>query len=342
MLGFRSLGRLVIRRDRRAAVKRWGAAVVALAVSVCGLVPAYGGGRADGVAEVTGFGSNPGNLRMFRYVPPGVGPGRPLVVALHGCTQSAAAFDDEPGWIELARRLQFVLVLPQQQSANNFSFCFNWFQTADSTRGAGEPLSIKQMVDRARTDAGSDPAKVFVTGLSAGGAMAAIMAATYPDVFAGAAVVAGLPYRCATTLVQAYGCQNPGTDLSPRQWGDKVRAASQHRGPWPTLSVWHGTADTTVAYRNLTELAEQWTDVHGADQTADGVGTVNGYPHHTYRDQSGRAVVETWSITDMRHGQPIDPGAGPDNCGQPAPYILDVDVCAAGHIATFWGLSSEH
>jgi poly(hydroxyalkanoate) depolymerase family esterase len=305
-----------------------------------GGVPAIAIDQAAGLAEVTGFGSNPGNLRMFRYVPAGLATGRPLVMALHGCTRSAAAFDDEPGWVELAQRLQFALVLPQQQSVNNISNCFNWFQAADSGRGAGEALSIKQMADRTLSDLGSNPERVFVTGLSAGGAMAAVMAATYPEVFAGAAVVAGPPYRCATTLAQAWSCQSPGTDLSPRQWGDKVRAASPHAGPWPVMSIWHGTADPTVAYRNLTELTDQWTDVHGTDQTPDSTETVNGYPHRTYRDTTGRAVVETWTIIGMGHGQPIDPGTSPDQCGRAAPYILDVNICAATHIATFWGLTA--
>ena len=122
----------------------------------------------------------------------------------------------------------FALLLPQQQSANNANSCFNWFEPGDTARGAGEARSIKQMVDRMRSDYGSDAGKIFVTGLSAGGAMAAVMLATYPEVFAAGAVIAGLPYRCAGTLVQALSCMSPGTNLTPSQWGDKVRAASSH------------------------------------------------------------------------------------------------------------------
>ncbi|TCC08344.1 PHB depolymerase family esterase [Kribbella soli] len=294
--------------------------------------------EAASLEEVTGFGSNPGNLRMFRYVPPGLGAGRPVVVALHGCTQSASAYDDEPGWVAMAQRAGFALVLPQQQSANNASACFNWFEAGDTARGSGEALSIKQMVDRTVGDLGSDAGRVFVTGLSAGGAMTAVMLATYPEVFAGGAVVAGLPYRCATSLVQAFSCQNPGVDLSPQQWGDKVRAAATatHR---PKVSIWHGTSDYTVAYRNLNESMEQWTDVNSADQIADSTETVNGATHKSYADASGATVVETWSIPGMGHGQPIDPGTGPDQCGAAAPYILDVNLCAAVYITRFWGLT---
>jgi poly(hydroxyalkanoate) depolymerase family esterase len=320
---------------RLALTRRW----AAIAAVVAGLiaVPAPVA-QAAGLEEVTGFGANPGNLKMFRYVPDGLPAGRPLVVALHGCTQSAAAYDAEPGWIEVAERMGFALLLPQQQSANNLNSCFNWFQPTDTTRGSGEALSIKQMVDRMRTDYASDAARIYATGLSAGGAMISVMLATYPEVFAAGAVVAGLPYRCADTLFQALTCMSPGTNLTPRQWGDKVRAASSHTGPWPAISLWHGTADSTVAYSNLNELMEQWTDVHGTDQTADVSDTVNDYPHRGYRDTTGRLVVETYAITGMNHGHPIDPGTGPQNCGTPAPYILDVNICAADHIAHFWGL----
>ena len=317
-------------------IRRW----AAIAAVVAGLVavPAPVAQAAAGLEEVTGFGTNPGNLRMFRYVPSGLPSGRPLVVALHGCTQSAAAYDAEPSWTEVAERMGFALLLPQQQSANNLNSCFNWFQPTDTARGSGEALSIKQMVDRMRSDYASDASRIFVTGLSAGGAMSAVMLATYPEVFAAGAVVAGLPYRCADTLIQALSCMSPGTNLTPRQWGDKVRAASSHPGPWPTISLWHGTADSTVAYSNLNELMEQWTDVHGTDQIAEVSDTVNGYPHKGYQDSAGRVVVETYAITGMNHGQPIDPGTGAQNCGTPAPYILDVNICVADHIARFWGL----
>lgn len=318
------------------------AAVATLAALVTGfaLMAANLPAQAATLQEVTGFGSNPGNLQMFRYVPDGLPNARPLVVAMHGCTQSASAFDNETGWTKLAEDWDFALLLPQQRSANNYNYCFNWFEPGDTTRGAGEALSIKQMVDRMKTDNGVDASRVYVTGLSAGGAMTAVMLATYPDVFAGGAVVAGLPYRCATTVSQAFSCMNPGSNLSPAAWGDKVRAASTHTGPWPTVSIWHGSSDTTVVPMNSTELMEQWTNVHGADQTADVSDTVAGYPHKVYRDGAGASVVETYSITGMAHGQPVDPGTGAQQCGVAAAYILDVNICAAYHIGTFWGLAN--
>lgn len=323
-------------RSRPASVS---ALILSLIILVLGLSPAPA--QAASLQEVTGFGSNPGNLRMFRYVPDGLPAGRPLVVALHGCTQSAAAYDDETGWTKWADQWGFALLLPQQKSTNNYNSCFNWFQPTDTSRGYGEALSIKQMTDRMETDYGSDASRVYVTGLSAGGAMTSAMAASYPDVFAGAAVVAGIPYDCARNVFAGLLCMNPGVDLTPTQWGDKVRAAyPSYGGSWPTMSVWHGSDDTTVQPINMTEIVEQWTDVHGTDTVADTSDTVQGYPHRVYRDGSGRAVVESYSITGMAHGQPVDPGSGATQCGVASQYLPDEGICASYWIGRFWGLGS--
>ena len=291
-------------------------------------------------AEVTGFGSNPGNLRMFKHVPNGLPADAPLVVALHGCAQSASSYDDESGWQRFADRFRFALLLPQQQSANNASNCFNWFESGDTARGQGEALSIRQMVDRMIADHGIAPSRVYVTGLSAGGAMTAVMLATYPDAFAGGAIVAGIPYRCGVGQSAAFSCMNPGSNLTPTQWGDKVRAASAWTGPWPVVSIWHGDADYTVRPMNLAESMEQWTNVHGIDQTADVVETIGGHPHRVYRDASGAARVETWTITGMGHGTPVDPGTGETQCGTAGAYLLDVNLCSSYHIARFFGLDN--
>ncbi len=292
-------------------------------------------------SEVTGFGGNPGALRMFKYVPAGLPANSPLVVALHGCAQSASSYDAETGWQMLADRWQFALVLPQQQSANNSSGCFNWFESGDTARGQGETLSIKQMVDRMIADHAIAPSRVYVTGLSAGGAMTAAMLAAYPDVFAGGAILSGLPYRCATTQSAAFSCMNPGTNLAPAQWGDRVRAAyPSWTGPWPLVSIWHGDADYTVRPMNLTESMEQWTDVHGIDQVADVSDTVAGYPHRLYKNAAGQPLVETYTITGMGHGTPVDPGTGETQCGVAGAYILDANICSSYYIGRFWGLDN--
>jgi poly(hydroxyalkanoate) depolymerase family esterase len=315
--------------DRRRFLNLVGAAVLCVAATlIVTAQPSY----AAGPTEETGFGSNPGSLQMFRYAPAGLPAGAPLVVAMHGCTQSAVQYGDQSGWLQLADRWHVALLLPQKP----YGGCFTWYDPANASRGRGEALSVKQMVDRMLAEYRGDARRVYVTGLSAGGAMTAVMLATYPEVFAGGGVVAGLPFRCATTLPAAYTCMNPGVNRSPQAWGDAVRAASSYRGPWPRVSLWQGTSDTTVVPANLTELMEQWTNVNGADQSPDVSDTVAGYPHRVYTDGSGRAVVETYQITGMPHGQPVAPAA--EQCGHPGAYSLDVGLCAAYHLGLFWGL----
>lgn len=288
--------------------------------------------HAASITEVTGFGTNPGNLRMFRYVPDALPAGRPVVVALHGCTQDAAGYGTASGWVALADRYRFSVLLPQQQSLNNFNKCFNWFQAADTTRGQGEAASIAQMI----TKMAAGPA--YVTGLSAGGAMTSVLLAAYPDLVRAGGIVAGLPFGCATSVLDAYTCMNPGKNLTPRQWGDKVRTATSHTGPRPHVSIWHGTADYTVAVANQRELVEQWTNVAGTDAVADVSDTVAGYPHFQYHDIAGTTVVESFTITGMGHGQPVDPGTGVQQCGTATAYVLDVNVCAAWQMAHRWGI----
>ncbi|MGW2571726.1 extracellular catalytic domain type 1 short-chain-length polyhydroxyalkanoate depolymerase [Streptomyces sp. NPDC001537] len=315
-----------------------------LATLLVALIAAFltpGRASAASLQEVTGFGSNPGALRMFRYVPDGLPAGRPVVVALHGCTQNASGYGTGSGWLQLADRWGFSVVLPQQQSGNNASNCFDWFQSGDIERGQGEAASVAQMVDRQLADVGGDASRVYVTGLSAGGGMTAVMMADYPEKFAAGGIVAGLPYGCAQAAGSPYVCMYVGATQTAKQWGDRVRAARPgYSGPWPTLTVFQGTADYTVKPVNMTDLMKQWTDVHGADQTADLSDTVAGYPHQVFRDPAGNTVVETYSITGMGHGQPVDPGSGTAQCGAAGAYLLDVNVCAAYRLGLAWGLSA--
>ncbi|MFP4004321.1 MAG: alpha/beta hydrolase family esterase [Alphaproteobacteria bacterium] len=300
------------------------------------------------LTRVSGFGSNPGDLEMCTYVPDGLEPSRPLVVALHGCNQQAADYDDETGWIKFADEHRFALLLPQQPFANNFARCFNWFRPGDTARNQGEALSIKQMIDKMEDEAGIDPGRIYITGLSAGGGMTAVMLAAYPERFAAGAIIAGMPYRCATDTLEtgqcgvsaAPGIRAPVKDLEPETWGDLVRNASNHNGPFPPLAIWQGADDTIVNPENQRELVDQWTNVLGIDRVPDVEDSLNGHEHRLYKDSNGDVLVETVLVGGMAHGTPIDPGSGEAECGTPAPFALDAGICSSFHIVRFWGLDS--
>lgn len=291
------------------------------------------------LTEVTDFASNPGALRMFVYVPRDLPAGRPLVVVLHGCLQTAASYDLGAGWSHLADRYGFALLFPQQQTANNPKRCFNWFLRSDIRRGRGEALSIRQMTEWMLRRHRLDRRRVFVTGLSAGGAMANVMLATYPETFAAGAIIAGLPYGAAQNATEALESMFKGRTHSASEWGDLVRQASSHRGAWPRVSVWHGAADETVRPANADEIVKQWTNVHGLPAAASAQEMVDGYPRRTWRNAAGAEVIESYTIPGMAHGTPLAAG-GPDALGTPGPFMLDVGIASSYHIAKFFGLTA--
>nr|MBS0021497.1 PHB depolymerase family esterase [Gammaproteobacteria bacterium] len=294
--------------------------------------------RDSRLAEVTSFGSNPGELRMLTYVPAMLAPSPALVVVLHGCTQTAGSFDKGSGWSTLADRFGFALLLPEQHWTNNPLRCFNWFRAEDTARDRGEPLSIKQMIERMIAEYGIDRGRVYVTGLSSGAAMTSVMLATYPDLFAGGAILAGVPYRSANGLQEAFETIFQGRSRSGREWGDLVRAASPHEGPWPKISVWHGDADSSVKPMNADEVIKQWVDVHGLHPSPSIERDVNGHAHRVWQGADGAHLIESYTITGMAHGAPLEPGAEEHQCGTAAPFFNDVGLSSTYHIARFWGL----
>ncbi len=297
-------------------------------------VASAAGIRTAALEQVKGFGSNPGGLDMYRYVPAGAPANAPVVVVLHGCTQTAADMVNA-GFDAFADTYKFHVVYPEQTTTNNVARCFNWFDSANQQRGQGENESIKQMVDKMKTDLSVDTSRVFVVGFSSGGAEAALLLATWPDVFAAGATFSGIPFACTGTVGGANACIKPGKDQSAKAWGDLVRAANpSYTGKWPRLAIWQGTSDGTVDPSNTTALMRQWTDVNGAGQTPSATDTVAGYPHAKYT-AGGTVVVETFAITGKDHGIFVDPAGG---CGTAAPYVLDAKVCGASHALAFFGV----
>jgi poly(hydroxyalkanoate) depolymerase family esterase len=303
------------------------------------------------------FGSNPGNLRMFSYVPAGVGAGAPLVVVLHGCKQHAATFARDAGWLALADKAKVALLLPEQKGlpsflydiyvfpwvtawygANNQNACFNWFDPEKTRRDRGEALSIRQMIDTMIARYSLDPSRVYVVGLSAGGAMTAALLAAYPERFAGAAIVAGVPFGCADDVEKALECINPGVDLAPAEWRRRVDHAAGTGARFPPISIWQGDADTRVAPRNRQELVEEWTAADGLPPTPTRREDDQRTTRELYADNAGVTRVESVVVHGLGHAFPI----GGHGCGKAGDFVASAGVCAAKEIAHFWGLSGDN
>ncbi|QWG18263.1 PHB depolymerase family esterase [Bradyrhizobium sediminis] len=292
------------------------------------------------LVETTGFGSNPGGLRMFSFVPDHCPPAPALVLVLHGCGQTAAGYDLGAGWSTLAKHYGFALLMPQQQATNNANGCFNWFNPEDTARDSGEACSIRQMIERMAVDIGIDRRRVFVTGLSAGGAMTSVMLATYPEIFAGGAIIAGLPFGVATNMREALSGMFQSRSRPAGELGDLVRNASGHTGPWPKLSVWHGSADRTVNPANADEIVKQWLDVHQLPSAPMSESTVDGYPRQVWWNADGETTVESYTITDMAHGTPLGVGDNDERYGAQGAFLIEAGISSSYHIANFFGLTN--
>ncbi|MGB5978052.1 MAG: PHB depolymerase family esterase, partial [Cyclobacteriaceae bacterium] len=294
---------------------------------------------------VSSFGYNPGNLGMYLYRPSNMPANAPVVVAMHGCSQSASGYAANTGWNEMADKYKFYVIYPQQSGYNNGAKCFNWFNYYDYTRGYGENRSVKSMVDYVKSNYSVNSSRVYATGFSAGGGMTTLMLATWPEVFNKGAVLAGVPYHAAANAYAAGYAMNPGYNLSPSGWGNLVRGASNYSGSWPEVAVFHGTSDYTVNDNNVQEIVDQWTNVHSTDRYADR--TTYSYAGNSrvtqrkYRNGSGKDVVVTYSISSMGHDVPVDPGTGTRQGGSTGTFAVDVNFHSTYWAATFFGLTGS-
>jgi hypothetical protein len=126
---------------------------------------------------------------------------------------------------------------------------------------------------------------------------------------------------------------------SARQWGDNVRRATSHTGPWPRVSVWHGDADKTVIPSNAREIIKQWADVHGLPNAPSWTANVGGQIHQVWVNEAGDEMIESYTIANMAHGAPLATGMADDECGAAGPFLLEAGISSSHHIARFFGLT---
>jgi poly(hydroxyalkanoate) depolymerase family esterase len=223
----------------------------------------------------------------------------PLVVMLHGCKQDSEDFARGTGMNEVAAREGFLVLYPEQLRKSNSMGCWNWFESGHQGRGAGEPAMIAALVQRVLDAHGGDPHRVYVAGLSAGGAMATTVAELYPEVFAAVGVHSGLPPGAAHDIPSAFTAMRKGAAATSRQ-----PAAV----PVPTI-VFHGTADRTVAPANGEQIAQrQLAARRAAGQALEPSVVQNAMGEHVRKVKcarwtaaDGRPVLESWTVESGPH-----------------------------------------
>ena len=291
------------------------------------------------LTETRSFGANPGALKMWSYAPPNLARGAPLVVVLHGCTQTAKGYAVHAGWIALAQRLGFAVLAPEQSTANNPNRCFNWFAPDDIARGRGEAASIAAMIATAVDTLGADAERVFISGLSAGGAMTAVMLATYPELFAGGAIIAGLPFGVARSVPDALRAMSRGDGRDAQALASLVRDAAPSATRPLRLVIWHGDADRTVNPANGRDLSLQWVAALNLESAPCDTAATRGRTTSVWRGEGpDSAVLEMHMVEGLGHGTPLSTRMEGD-VGSVAPFMLEAGLCSTLETAAFWGLA---
>ncbi|WP_151638878.1 extracellular catalytic domain type 1 short-chain-length polyhydroxyalkanoate depolymerase [Noviherbaspirillum aerium] len=291
---------------------------------------------------LSGSCTNRAGTRSYKlYVPTSYrGEPLPLVVMLHGCKQNPEDFAAGTGMNRLAEQHNCLVLYPGQAVKANGSNCWNWFNPSDQRRAHGEPSILADMTRQVMQEYSIDPERVYVAGLSAGGAMAAIMAARYPEVYAAAAIHSGLPVGSAHDVASAFGAMHGGgVGVGV---GGQAPAAAPCEQPVPVI-VFHGDRDHTVHPDNGRKVLAQCMGV-AADAGAGGSaahGTYNSsatrgktargraYTQTVYQDKDGRSVAEHWAIHGAGHawsggskaGSYTDP-KGPDASSEMMRFFL--------------------
>ncbi|MBC8013227.1 MAG: PHB depolymerase family esterase [Methyloceanibacter sp.] len=246
------------------------------------------------------FACTAGSRNYKLYIPRRPQTGRrALLVMLHGGTQDADDFAAGTRMNALAEEHGFIVAYPNQSKAANASLCWNWFTPENQVRGRGEPSIIAGITSDIVADYDVDPARVFVAGLSAGGAMAAVMGATYPDLYAAVGVHSGLPYRSAADLPSAFAAMRG--DAGPRGRRSRKSRGAADDSPRIRTIVFHGDADNIVHPSNAANMVEAERAGESVERAEARHAAIRAHTRTVTRDKTGAVVVEQWLVHGSGH-----------------------------------------
>jgi len=278
------------------------AMLLAVGLSATAASPAH----AASLQRVEGFGTHPDYVNMYLYVPDKPASPAPVVVATHYCTGSAAAFfSGMSGLVSAANQYGFIMIFPETTSPN--SKCWDVNSSASLTHdGGSDSAAIVTMVKYVKAHYAVDASRVYAMGTSSGAMMTNVLLGAYPDVFAAGSAWSGVPFGCfAGTGWWNADCATGKISKTAQQWGDLVRAAYPgYAGPRPRVQLWHGDADTTLAFNNFGEAIKEWSNVAGLVETPSSTEQNmprQGYTRTRYKDSCGRVRVEATRASGVGH-----------------------------------------
>ncbi len=274
---------------------------------------------------------------MKSFAPTKLPKDPPLVVVLHGCGQTPESLDAASGFSRFAKEKGFVLLYPQQVRSNNSHRCFNWFRPSAVARDRGELFSIKQMIEKICKRYRIDRGRIYIVGLSAGGAMTAALVANYPAMFAGAAIVAGMPFGSARDAMSALQAMKSGAHTPPAGWGSLVTAVSSQRVSWPPISIWQGKDDKVVNPRNAAANVAQWLEAGSIDRSAGRIDKKPWGEMHSWKG-AGLSRVTLYSMNGVAHGLPVKPRNDSAGRSSEDPFVLPAAISAPLELMRSWGL----
>lgn len=284
------------------------------------------------LTELDDFGDNPGDLEASYYEPTIKAPA--LVVLLHGCVQHGDKLAQQSGLLGLAKTHKFALLVPQQSLFNNMKRCFNWYSDDDYSKDVGENLSIKNMIATMKQKLGSE--KVYIIGLSGGGAMTSSLLVNYPNLFTAGAVVSGIPFPCADGLITGISCMNNGPSQTTEELVALTKKLNPKQTTWPKLSVWTGAVDGIVNPVNSTALAQQWTQLWSIESQPE-ITKNEGYTVSEWKNSQQEVAVQLVSVAGLGHGVMVNVNV--ENGGEVADYLLASPISTAKQVINFWKLN---
>lgn len=297
-----------------------------------------------GLEEIHDFGPNPGNLALFQNTTNLTnleGAERPLVIALHGCNQSAGALARTSDWNRLAEEHDFYIIYPEQKLLNNPSRCFNWFREKDFKGHRGELASIHEMVKYMFKNYAIDSSKVFIYGLSAGAAMSVAYMANHPEIIEAGAIFAGSAYGMASNGAEGVKRMMKPLRLSEEEWVNRFKAArTDYEGDYPRLIAVHGSGDRIVDLGNSFQLVKQFAGLHQATTSSSKTGLADDeqIDRKVYLDSMGVEKVVFYLIDDLGHQLAVDPGTDSLQGGRTGAFARDIDFFSTYHVANDFGL----